>query len=72
MTSLHFFKAMIPFAISSASGTRGQLSISSGNEDVSKLFHFGVALGKQALIQILHMNCPVLSIHNTPNEISYK
>ena len=47
------FKVIIPFAISSASGSIGQLSISSGNEDVSKLFHFGTAFGKQALISDL-------------------
>lgn len=41
---------MIPSAISSDSHSRGQLSISSGNEDASKLFHFGDAFGKQFLI----------------------
>lgn len=44
---------IIPFAISSASGSIGQLSVSSDNEDVSKVFHFGAAFGKQTLISDL-------------------
>lgn len=46
---LHFLKAIRPFAISSDSRSRSQLSISSGSEDVSKLFHSGDAFGKQVL-----------------------